>query len=137
MEVLENVETKKKKVLIVEDDGNMSRLLHDALDHQDQYELSLAADGFSALELAKEVKPDLILLDLMLPRLQGYEVVERLQDSPQTRNIPILIVTGCCYEAIPYRLYSRRSNIVGIFRKPVDLDQLLSTVHFNTLRSLA
>lgn len=60
----------------------------------ENYQLTLAHSGQQALELLDEIKPDLILLDVMLPELDGFETCRRLREAPQTKDIPIIFLTA-------------------------------------------
>jgi putative two-component system response regulator len=79
-------------ILVVDDTEENIDILVDALG--DDYELIVATDGTSALELMKSEKPDLILLDIMMPGLSGYEVCYRLKKDPKTEDIPIIFLTA-------------------------------------------
>ena len=83
----------KIRVLIAEDENNLRDVLALQLKHAG-YEVIEAADGEQALELATRNLPDMILLDVMMPRLTGFEVCERLRASFSTRHIPIIILTA-------------------------------------------
>ncbi len=79
-------------VLVVDDTEANIDLLVAALD--DEYEVSVAMDGESALEIANLETPDLILLDIMMPDMDGYEVCRRLQGNANTSNVPIIFITS-------------------------------------------
>lgn len=83
---------KKHKILIIEDDRSLQAALVEAL-RQDGYETLSAFDGEEGTLKANSEKPDLILLDLILPKKDGYEVLEELEKSP-IKNTPILILTN-------------------------------------------
>lgn len=83
----------KPRVLVVDDEAPVVELLRYNLE-QAGYHVHVAADGEDALLTAEEVKPDVILLDWMLPRLSGIEVCRRLRRAPLTRNTPILMLTA-------------------------------------------
>ncbi|VEN74566.1 DNA-binding response regulator in two-component regulatory system with PhoR (or CreC) [Candidatus Desulfarcum epimagneticum] len=83
----------RERLLIVDDEEDILELLRFNL-ALEGYELSLARSGESALQKAAFEKPDLILLDLMLPGIDGLEVARRLKDNPQTRFIPIIILSA-------------------------------------------
>ena len=88
-----NTETRKNQILMVDDSPVNIRMLIDAL--QSDYELSVATNGPDALEIAgSHTPPDLILLDIMMPGMDGYEVCRLLKENEATRNIPIIFVTG-------------------------------------------
>jgi len=79
-------------ILVVDDDAFNFDLMESAFDND--YEVLYAADGMVALDLATGRKPDLILLDVMMPNLDGYEVCSRLKADRRTRDIPVIFVTG-------------------------------------------
>jgi two-component system alkaline phosphatase synthesis response regulator PhoP len=82
-----------KTVLVVEDDEEIVGLLRFNLENQG-YVVMTAEEGYKALELVKKVKPDLILLDIMLPGIDGYEVCRTLRNSEGLENIPIIMLTA-------------------------------------------
>jgi len=83
---------KENSILIVEDSELNIAVLTDILG--EKYELHVAKDGFTGIEIAKTVLPDLILLDIVLPRMDGYEVIKILRDTWETKEIPIVFVTA-------------------------------------------
>ena len=83
----------KYRVLIADDNMANVELLEAYLAGCD-YEIAIAVDGAEALEMAESFKPNLILLDIMMPKLSGFEVCEALKNNPQTRGIMILMVTA-------------------------------------------
>ncbi len=82
----------KKKILIVDDEQQIVDLVKLMLG--DSYEYLEANDGYSALELAKNETPDLVLLDIMMPGMDGYEVCQKLRADPATKNIIIAMVSA-------------------------------------------
>ena len=85
-------ENTKGLILIVDDEPTNIELMVGIL--EDNYELLVATDGESAIDLATKNKPDLILLDVMMPGLDGYEVCDRLKQSRDTADIPVIFITG-------------------------------------------
>ncbi len=81
-----------KKILIVEDVEMNRDLLVQLL--EDDYELAEATDGKQGLEMAVQVKPDLILLDMMLPEMDGYEVTKAVREHEEIKDTPIIAVTA-------------------------------------------
>jgi CheY-like chemotaxis protein len=81
------------RILIADDIATNAELLKDYLDDSG-YELSIASDGEQTLQQVASWKPDLILLDIMMPRISGFEVCKRLRADPATRDIAILMVTA-------------------------------------------
>jgi len=83
----------KAQILVVDDMPEVQRLLGRVLRSTD-YELTYANDGVQALELASRILPDLVLLDVLLPEMDGFEVCRRLRADPRLREVPIIMMTG-------------------------------------------
>jgi two-component system, OmpR family, alkaline phosphatase synthesis response regulator PhoP len=86
-------ESKSSKILIADDNVQNCELI-DAYLSDEGYELAVAYDGMEAMKRVEEVQPDLVLLDIMMPKLSGYEVCQWLKSNPQTKDIPVLMVTA-------------------------------------------
>jgi len=84
--------TTRPTVMVVDDAEEILRLVWATL--EDSYELVLASDGEEAMELVTQVMPDLMVLDVMMPKLDGYEVCEKMKANPQTADVPILILSA-------------------------------------------
>lgn len=82
-----------KKILLVEDEAALRKTLGTFL-KQEGYKMILAADGEIGLRLAKSKKPDLILLDLVLPKVHGFDVLAQLKSDPGTKQIPVIVLTN-------------------------------------------
>ncbi|MDX9703122.1 MAG: response regulator [Candidatus Auribacterota bacterium] len=83
----------KKKVLIIEDETELLTILQIRLSHA-QFEVFAASDGNSGLELAQSVKPDIILLDIMMPGIDGFTILREIKGSDSTCEIPVIVVTA-------------------------------------------
>jgi CheY-like chemotaxis protein len=81
------------RVLLIEDDGTLAQMYRTKLE-RDGYTVQVAGDGEAALRMVDEQLPDLIFLDIRLPRMGGLEFLERLRQSERTRNIPVVIVSN-------------------------------------------
>lgn len=81
------------KILIVDDDSLLVRMYQKKLEN-DGYIVGTAGDGESALQRAQELKPDLILLDIMMPKLNGLDVLAIFKDNQATANIPVILLTN-------------------------------------------
>lgn len=81
------------KILIIEDDTLMIRLYQKAFSSEG-YEVEIAFDGEEGLEKVKEGKPTLILLDVMMPKMHGFEVLDKLKDNKETEKIPVVVLTN-------------------------------------------
>jgi CheY-like chemotaxis protein len=84
----------KKKILIVEDDRALQNALVEMLGQEEKYDLISAVDGEEGLAKAISEKPDLILLDIILPKKDGYEVLADIKKNPEIKDIPVLILTN-------------------------------------------
>jgi CheY-like chemotaxis protein len=122
------------EVLLVEDNPGDVRLTREALKEGKVHNnLHVAPDGVEALAFlrregryADAVRPDLILLDLNLPRKSGREVLEEVKGDPALRNIPVVILTSSQAEQDIARAYDLHANCY--ITKPVDLDQFITVV---------
>jgi CheY-like chemotaxis protein len=83
-----------KKILIVDDESSLRTLLKAVLDSEPGYELQEASNGDEALELITQSKPDLIILDVMMPGQSGFEVCEKIKRNNQLKDIIVLILTA-------------------------------------------
>jgi two-component system alkaline phosphatase synthesis response regulator PhoP len=81
------------RVLVVEDERDVAELLRYTL-AREGYEVTVAPNGADAVKIARDLAPDVLLLDIMVPQLNGWEVCRRLKNDPETRAIPIIMVTG-------------------------------------------
>lgn len=84
---------KKINILLVEDDEFLAGMYVAKLDLEG-FKVSLANDGEKGLKLATEEKPDIILLDIILPKMSGFDVLKDLKDDPQTKDIPVVLLTN-------------------------------------------
>ena len=82
-----------EKIMIVDDDPSIVRLIQYFLERE-SYEIIIAGNGLQALKKAETEKPDLIMLDLMLPGVDGFEVCHRLRANPKTEDMPILMLSA-------------------------------------------
>lgn len=108
---------RRPSVLVVDDDEAIRQVISEVL-LDEGYEVVCAENGLQALgELQRERPPDLVLLDLMMPVMSGWEVLEELQSSDELSRIPVVVVSAMAAPGVHEHL-----------PKPIDLDNLLSTV---------
>lgn len=88
----------QKKIAVVEDDEILLKALNIEL-LSDAYEVVSAKDGEIGLELIRKEKPDLILLDILLPKMNGFEVLEKIKKDEKTKNIPVIILSNLGQDA--------------------------------------
>ncbi len=114
----DNLQANDKVLLIVEDEQNFANLLLD-LSHEKGFKCLMAADGQEGLYLAQKYKPNAIILDVGLPLLDGWSVMERLKDDPDTRHIPVHFMS-----AADHTIDARRMGAIGYLIKPVNIEEL-------------
>lgn len=88
-----------KKILIIEDDFFIRELYQRQL-QKEQYEVVSASDGAEGLVQATQQKPDLILLDIMLPRLNGLDLLRTIKSKPETKDIPVILLTNLGQDSV-------------------------------------
>ena len=113
-------------VLITEDDPGLREMLRVILE-RDGYRCAEAENGQEAVELARQCHPRLVLLDLMMPGLDGFTVARRLRADSGTHGIPIYFLTARADDAA--RRKAERVGCAAFFTKPVDCADLLDVIH--------
>ena len=113
-----------RNILVIDDSEDNLYLMQFALETQG-YKVLLANSGKKALDCAKQHQPDLILLDLMMPQMNGYEVIKRLRSERATSTISVSIVTANKYFSYAE---AKKVGAEGVIYKPLDLDRLLQRV---------
>lgn len=121
----------KGKVLIIDDNPNVVKLLEINLNFED-YEAVCAYDGQSGLEKIEEEKPDLIILDVIMPKMSGWEVLEAIKSNPKVRNIPVIMLTGSSGKDDFQKGYSK--DIVDYVSKPFNTKKLIELVNQTVLK---
>jgi len=119
----------KKSILIIDDFEESVEIMQERLVRQG-YDVMVAYDGENGLEMASEKKPDLILLDIMLPRMDGWEVLEKLKKDEGVSSIPVIYMTA--YTTIQYEGERKRAMQAGaadFLKKPFDLDELVRKIN--------
>jgi two-component system OmpR family response regulator len=109
------------RVVLIDDDPDLRRLVKLTLEFMAGWEVITAADGAEGIEMVREVKPDVAIVDYMMPGMDGYEVSRRLRGDPQTADIPIVFLTA---RKELDDAHIRESGAVGVVVKPFDPDTL-------------
>jgi DNA-binding response OmpR family regulator len=116
----------EKKLVVVDDEIHIRALLEQTLeDLEDEYgvEIFSAADGAAGLELIREERPQLVFLDVMMPKMNGYEVCRAIADDPDLAGIKIILLTAKGQEAD--REHGLRAGALRYMTKPFDPDEVL------------
>ncbi|MEA3359495.1 MAG: response regulator [Thermodesulfobacteriota bacterium] len=114
------------KILIVEDNQDNRELIVKAL-RINGYKLIEAVDGEEAIEKAKSEKPDLILMDLFIPKIDGYEVTRRLKENDEFKNIPVIACTAHAMKGDMEDALAAGCD--GYIPKPIDVRQLSNQIN--------
>ena len=114
-----------KSVLIVEDNELNMKLFHDLLDAQG-YQTLQTKDGMEALALAREHRPDLILMDIQLPEVSGLEVTKWIKEDDSLKTIPVIAVTAFAMKGDEEKI--REGGCEAYIAKPISVQQFLETV---------
>lgn len=119
------------KILLAEDAKNIVLVLKLSLEKAG-YQVLVARDGLSALEKAQTEKPDLILLDILMPKMNGFLVLEALKDDPQTNEIPVVILSAKAEQKDFER--AKKLNVNDYLVKPIKQKDLLTVIEKNLER---
>jgi two-component system, cell cycle response regulator DivK len=114
-----------KTVLIVEDNELNMKLFRDLLEAHG-YQTSGTNNGFEALDLVRQIRPDLILMDIQLPQVSGLEVTKRIKDDPALRSIPVVAVTAFAMKGDEERI--REGGCEAYLSKPISVGKFIETV---------
>lgn len=109
-------------VLIVDDSPTDVHVMQKALE-QHGFKTAAASDGGEGLRLARELQPDLILMDIVMPGVNGFQATRQLANDPATRTIPVIMVTSKAQETD--RIWGMRQGAVDYLVKPVVTEQLV------------
>lgn len=122
------------KILVADDDPMLQRLIMNTL-KLEQYEVVIASDGAQALQLARSEKPDLIILDVMMPVKNGFEVCADLRKMPETATLPVIILSGL--GQVQEKITGLKAGADEYVTKPIDPRELLTRVEMLLLRNRA
>ena len=114
------------KILIVDDEPDVVSLMQRALESEG-FETVQAYDGIAAIDLAETERPDLILLDIMMPMMSGYEVCQQMKANPQTQAIPVICVTSA--HRPDTRQNAQAAGAQGLLMKPFVARELVAQIN--------
>jgi len=121
----------QSKILVVDDDPDITEAITTVLESVDEYNVRTARDGLECIQAIKEDAPDLLILDLLMPRMDGFAVVRDLRVKPRFRKLPIMILTSVREDA-SYRRYELETglsmDVQDYIEKPVPPTELLRRV---------
>lgn len=116
----------RKKILIIDDEEELVEMMVLKLDWAG-FDVRAAYNGSNGLEMVGTTKPDLILLDVVMPGLNGWEVCKRIKQNPQTKNLPVIILTAAKGRDTDDK--AAESGADGVLIKPFDDKALMAAIH--------
>ncbi len=115
-----------QKILAIDDENDVLLIIKTALSGQG-YDVLTASNGYDGLAMAEDQKPDLILLDLRMPEMDGMEVLEQLRDNEKTQSIPVIVLTGLSEKAKIREALDK--GITYYIVKPFECQDLISKIN--------
>ena len=124
---LDTIESGKRKILIVDDDSEIVELLEDVLERDGRFEVKTASSGYEAGMTTEKFRPELILLDYMLPDVNGNVVCQTIRRNPEFENIKIIIISGVVKQDEIAQLL--KSGAEDFIRKPFNITELTDKIN--------
>lgn len=120
----------KKKILIVDDEENLAEMVKLNLEDTGEFEVRVETEGLQAIAAAEEFRPDLILLDIIMPDMDGSEVANKIKNVQDLKDIPIVFLTAMVSED---EVSSKKGVIGGypFIPKPISVERLVNTIKRN------
>ncbi|MFA5857502.1 MAG: response regulator [Elusimicrobiota bacterium] len=119
----------KDRLILVVDDDLMVADLFKLTVESEGLRAEVAGDGKIALQKIADLKPDLVILDLMMPNMGGYEVLRKLQADPELNKMPVIVATAKIMDPGTKAVLTEGVNVPEIIEKPVDIEALMKLVH--------
>ncbi len=118
---------KKKKILVVDDNQSFIQLME--MSFSKEFDIIEALDGEEGLKKAIAEKPGIILIDIMMPKVSGIEMLRNLLAEPETKSIPVIVLTAYNFDSNIRTLFEQESNVKGFLQKTCDLNTLRKNIH--------
>ncbi|MCK5451364.1 MAG: response regulator [Candidatus Omnitrophica bacterium] len=116
----------KKKILIVDDEEHFLKLIKINLEKTDKYEVLTLSDAKDIILRIREFKPEVILLDILMPKIDGIEVCQMLNEDPGGKGIPIITLSALDTDKDKLMMY--KLGVVDFLVKPIETDDLISKI---------
>lgn len=117
---------KKKKVLVVDDEKDFLKIIKLNLEQTDEYEVSTLMSAQDILSHVREFRPDIILIDILMPKVGGIEACQMLNDDDVGKTIPVIVLSALDKEIDKLKAY--KSGVVDYLIKPVDINELIGRI---------
>jgi threonine synthase len=132
LSALEQVDAAVSRVVVIEDNGDAARLISRILRTRGNYQVEIATDGIQGIELVKQIRPDVIITDLMMPGMDGFQVINILKADPVLSQIPVIVLTA--KELTPRERTRLSGQIDALLQKGSFLDEELLQSIIQTLK---
>ncbi|MBP7796147.1 MAG: response regulator [Elusimicrobiales bacterium] len=116
----------KQKVLIVDDNPSMIEIVKMSL--ETDYDIISASDGREGIDLAKKEKPDVIIMDVMMPNISGLEMLRLLLSDDETMDIPVIVFTASHFDPSTEMIFKVEKNVKSFLKKPCGIDVIRQQV---------
>ena len=117
----------KKQIMVVDDEKNLLLLMHEVLENAG-FDVLMAESGQECLEKLKKVKPDLIIMDMMMPKMSGYDTIRKIREDPKTKDLRIIILTvSRIAEVSKFQL--SKFKILDYINKPFDIKEIVDKIN--------
>ncbi len=117
---------KKKKVMVVDDELDLLKMLKLNLENTDKYEVQTMSDAGNIIALVKLFQPDIILMDILMPKVNGAQACKMLKDDPEVRHIPIITLTALDTEKDKIIMFGL--GVADFLTKPIGHDELITKI---------
>ena len=114
--------SEKNKILIIDNEKEFTSLMKSFLEESCNYEVRIVPDGYNGIRIAAEFKPDLILLDVLMPAMNGFHILEKLKQGEETASIPVVMLTAVEDEESVKK--AKDLNCEDYLVKPIKLEEL-------------
>lgn len=120
---------KTKHNLLLVDDSQINNLLLESAFKNSNFNISVASSGKEALVFLEKDKFDLIILDILMPKMSGFDLLEKLTDVEKNSDTPVLFVTASDYKHEKENVSKKHKGIVDFFEKPIDIEKIKEKVN--------
>ncbi|MGV8124079.1 MAG: response regulator transcription factor [Candidatus Xenobiia bacterium LiM19] len=121
-----DIKKSRELILLVDDDEHILRSLEIYL-KMEEFRVMTAPGGREALEVLKETRPDLIVLDIMMPEIDGFQVLEYIKGDPKIKNVPVIMLTAKSQDIDVLKGY--QEGIASYMTKPFNLNELVDNIN--------
>jgi len=115
-----------KRILVVDDNPSSRELVKFALEREPEYQINEAADGHDALSQIRQELPDLILMDIQMPEMDGYETLRQIRAHPSCKLVPVVAITA--FAMLDDRQKAFEAGFDGYFAKPINIAALRTQI---------